>query len=199
MRALCIGLAIAFAAGPAVAKKKKKKKGSCTSAAEVTSDVWKYSGPIVTKTLSAAGPHGATAAQIMKATDKGIQAWNKLVGKQSWATIGPRRLDFNKWARGRVVGATERVFISSIPAFKKVELDFHKLDGKGEIRVVVCKKAKGKKFGAKQVAAFTVGPRTKKGKVRTVTIKGAKEHVIKVVLHGKKLLKGVQYKVRARM
>ena len=196
MRTFCSALVLVFLATPAVAKK-KKSKGSCASAAQVTSDVWKYGGPIVTEALKAAGPAGVTVSEALKAAAKGVKAWNKLVGKKSWATIGPRQLSFGKWQKGRVVGTTERVFISPIPALRPVTVEFHKLEGKGEVRVVVCTKSKGKK--AKRVKAFKVGAKTAKGKVQAIKIKNAKEQVIKVVIHGKKMLKSIRYKVRAKM
>lgn len=193
MRSLIICAVLSLFAGDALAG----KKGSCHSAASITSDVWKYAGPILTTVLDNAGPQAATAAQIMRATDKAIRAWNKLVAGNGWAKIGPRRLDFNERHQGTLVGVTERVFVSAVPAFKPVTIDFYKRGGKGRVKVVVCKV--DRKNRAHQVAAFEVDKTTKDGKVRSIKIADAPDHVIKVVLHGKNAVRKLQYAVKARM
>jgi hypothetical protein len=129
--------------------------------------------------------------------EKGIKSWNKIVGDKSWAKIGPRRLDFEEWNNGTLIGSTERLFLSGIPAVNPVVVDFHKLDGEGKVTVVVCRDPeKGK---TREVATFTIDSKTKKGKVRSIKIPNAKGHVISVVLHGKSFSKKLKYKVRATM
>ncbi len=106
-------------------------------------------------------------------------------------------MDFEAWNKGTLFGSTERMFISGIPAVNPVEVDFHKLDHAGKVKVVVCKvPEKGKPVAVK---SFTVDPDAKKGKIKTVRIDDAKGNIITVVLHGKSFSNKLQYKVRARM
>ncbi len=192
-----IGLLLGATVTPAVAGNQTKKvDGSCNTVANIGSDVWKHAGPSIRGALTTTGPFGATAAKTLEMIDEGIKLWNKIVGDKTWAKIGPRRLDFDAWNQGKLIGPTERLFVSSIPAVNPVVVDFHKLDNDGEVKIVVCKiPEKGK---AKAVASFTVDAKTKPGKVRSVDIPDAKGHVISVVLHGKSVAKSLQYKVRAR-
>jgi len=183
---------------PAASAEARKKKGACATAASVTADIWVYAGPIVKKALNAAGPQGVTAAQIMTATDAAIRAWNKLVGNKSWAKIGPRRLDFNRLDKGRVVGRSTRMFVSSMPAVKPVTIELTKVGGKGKLQVAVCLVNKGNR--PKQVSVFTLDERVKSGTKKTIKVKGAAHHIVKVVLKGKgKVTRSVQYKLRAKM
>ena len=160
-------------------------EGSCATIADVGSKVWKVAGPTVKSSIASTGPFGATAANAIKMIETGIKNWNKIVGDKSWAKIGPRRMDFEEWSQGTLIGSTERMFLSGIPALNPVVVDFHKLDGKGKVTVVVCKvPEKGK---AKDVATFTVDSATRTGKVRSINIPNAKGNIISVVLHGKSL------------
>ncbi len=169
---------------------------SCKTAADVGSKVWKNTPGIVKTAIAKSGPFGASAIEALKLIDEGIKIWNKIAG-DGWGKIGRRRLDFETWEKGTLVGPTERMFVSGIPAVNPVVVDFHKLDHAGKVKVVVCKvPEKGK---AVAVKSFEVDPDAPKGKVKTVRIDDAKGHVISVVLHGKSVAKKLQYKVRARM
>lgn len=171
--------------------------GSCATAADVSSDIWNETPPLVKNAIANTGPFGASAIKAIKMIDEGIKIWNKLSGNKSWAKIGPRRLDFGEWNTGTLIGPTERMFLSGIPAVNPVKVDFHKLDHEGKVKVVICKKPqKGK---AKAVKTFTVEAGAKNGKVKSVIIDDAKGHVISVVLHGKSVAKKLKYKVRAKM
>lgn len=171
-------------------------EGACDTVADVGSKVWNVAGPAVKAALSKAGPHGATAATALKLIEEGIQLWNKISG-DGWAKVGPRRLDFGQWSEGTIIGSTERLFLSGIPAVNPVTVDFHKLDHDGEVKVVVCKlPEKGK---AILVKSFMVEPGAQNGKIATVEISAAKGHIITVALHGKSVAKSLKYKVRASM
>ncbi len=198
-RALALGLGLALAGAVLVAPREARAedKGSCTTVANVGSKVWSKTPGFVKTAIAKAGPFGATAMEAMKMIDEGIKIWNKLAGDKTWAKIGPRRLDFGEWNTGTIFGSTERMFISGIPAVNPVEIDFHKLDHEGRVKVVVCKvPEKGK---PKAVKSFEVEANAPKGKVKTVRIDSAKGNVITVVLHGKSVTNKLQYKVRARM
>jgi hypothetical protein len=187
---LVIAAAVSFAPAASAAD-------SCTTAANTGSKVWKHAGPVVKSSLSSTGPFGATAAQAAGFIEKGVKLWNKIAGDSTWAKIGPRRMDFGGWNTGTLVGGTERLFLSGIPAVNPTTVDVHKLDHDGQVRVVVCRiPEKGK---AKLVKAFTIDKKTKKGLVKSIKIDSAKGHVISVAFHGKSVAKKLKYKVRAKM
>lgn len=171
--------------------------GSCTTAADVGSKVWSKAGPMVKGALATSGPFGATVAEVAGFVEKGVKLWNEIAGDTTWAKIGPRRLDFDQWDTGTLIGPTERLFVSSFPATNPVTVDIHKLDNDGEVKVVVCKvPEKGK---AVHVRSFTIDKDTKVGLVKSIDVDGAKGHLITIALHGKSVAKSLQYKVRAKM
>jgi hypothetical protein len=172
------------------------ESGSCNTVANVTSTVWDKTGPTVKSALNTSGPFGATAAKTLTLLEKGIKIWNKISGS-TWAKVGPRRLDFEKWEQGTLIGPTERMFISTLPALNPVTVDINKLDHEGKVKVVVCKvPEKGK---AKLVKAVTIEAGAKNGRVASIDIPDAKGHLVTVVLHGKSVAKKLQYKVRVKM
>jgi hypothetical protein len=187
-------LALTLALAPSEAR--AADDGSCTTVASTSSKVWAETPKLVKDAIASSGPFGSTAMNAAKLIDKGIRIWNKLASDKSWAKIGPRRMDFGEWNKGTLIGPTERVFISGIPAVNPVEVAFHKTGSKGKVKVVVCKvPEKGK---AKVVKSFTVWPNDKEGLIKKVSIPNAKGHIITVVLHGKSLGKQLEYKVRAK-
>lgn len=170
---------------------------SCTTVANTSAKVWDKTPGIVKQAIASSGPFGATVIKAIKLIDEGVKIWNKLAKDDSWARIGPRRMDFDAWHTGTLIGPTERMFISGIPAVNPVKIDFHKLDHDGKVHVVVCKvPEKGK---ATVVNSFTVEAGAKKGLVKSITIDHAKGKIITVVLHGKSVAKKLEYKVRAKM
>ncbi len=196
-RILILGLSTLAGAYAFATPDSAKAADSCTTVANVSSKVWKKTPGVVKTAISKSGPFGATAMETIKLIDEGIKIWNKLAGDKSFLKVGPRALTFEEWNKGTVFGSTERMFISTIPAVNPVEIDFHKLDHDGKLKVVVCKvPEKGKPTAVK---SFEVAPGAPKGKVKTVRINDAKGYVITVVLHGKSVTNKLQYKVRARM
>lgn len=192
---LGIGLALVVVLAPTAAE--AAEKGSCETTADVGSKIWKVAGPTVKQALGKAGPHGVAAAKAAQLIEQGIKFWNSLAGDKTWAKIGPRRLDFGEWNKGTLIGPTERMFVSSIPAPNPVTVRFEKLDFKGKVKIVVCKvPERGKPV---QVKAFTVDDSTKKGHVETIAVPGAMGNVITVVLHGKSVANKLQYRVKARL
>jgi hypothetical protein len=195
------GKAIKKGAGKAVEVIKKatqpggKSKASCSSAANIVDKVWAHAGTAATKVIAASGPQGVAAASVIKFVDKGVRFWNAIVGKTSKSKIGPRRMKFNKWQDGKVL--IDRIIVAPFPALAPVTINFHKLGGKGKMSVAVCTRAKGKK--AKSQASFTINRHTKKGHVRTIQIKNAAGKVVSVVMHQRKALKSVKWKMKVTM
>lgn len=171
-------------------------EGSCATVADVSAKVWNKTPGVVKDAIASSGPFGATAMKAAKLIEEGVKIWNKLASDKSWAKIGPRRMDFGEWNTGTLIGPTERMFISGIPAVNPVKIDFHKLDHDGKVKVVICRvPEKGK---ARAIKSFTVQPGAPTGKVKSFTIDDAKGDIITVVLHGKSVAKKLQYKVRAK-
>lgn len=199
IRRIAIGLCVIGAVAVLLTERDAlaTEEGSCTTAADAGSKVWKVAGPMVKGALSSSGPFGATAAQAAGFIEKGIKLWNEIAGDDTWAKIGPRRLDFDKWEEGTIIGSTERLFVSSFPATNPVTIDFHKLDNDGEVKVVMCKVPEQGK--AVEIKTFTVDKDTKVGLVKSIDVTGAKGHIITVALHGKSVAKSLNYKVRAKL
>ncbi len=170
---------------------------SCTTVANVGSKVWKHTPPVVKNAIASSGPFGATAMKALRLIDEGVKLWNKVAKDKSVAKIGPRRMDFGEWNNGKLIGSTERMFISGIPAVNPVQIDFHKLGNDGEVKVVVCQVPE--KGRAKAVKSFVVPAGAKKGLVKSLKLNKAKGNVITIVLHGKSVTKSLKYKVRAKM
>lgn len=196
-RTLSLLAALAVPAAVLAAPSVAHAGDSCTTVANVSSKVWKKTPPAVKTAIASSGPFGATAIKAIKLVDQGIKIWNALAKDTSWARIGARALNFGAWNEGRVIGSTERMFVSPIPAVNPVQIDFHKLGNDGKVKVVICKiPEKGK---AKVVKSFTVEAGASKGLVKSVKINNAKGNIISVVLHGKSVSKSLKYKVRAKM
>lgn len=197
IRPLALGFGLLAGAWVFAAPSSAHAADSCKTVADVSGKVWNETPGVVKTAIAKSGPFGATAIQALKLIDEGVKIWNKLSGDKNWKKIGPRRMDFEAWNKGTLLGPTERMFVSGIPAVNPVEIDFHKLDHAGKVKVVVCKVPK--KGKAVAVKSFEVAPDAPNGKVKTVRINGAKGHVITVVLHGKSATNKLKYKVRARM
>lgn len=197
MRAPRVALCLILAAGVAVVPHQARAGDEeCNTVANTSAKVWNETPTVVKDAIASSGAFGATAIQAAKLIDKGVQIWNKLANDKSWAKIGPRRLDFGEWNRGTLVGPTERMFISGIPAVNPVQIDFHKLDHAGKVKVVVCKVPESGK--AKKVRSFTVLPDAEKGLVKRIELPAAKGNIITVVLHGQSVANKLEYKVRAK-
>ena len=198
VRLFALALGLSAPAALCLAPQTAQAGDSCKTAADVSSKVWNETPKVVKDAIAASGPYGSTAMKAAKLIEEGIKIWNKIAGDDSWAKIGRRRLDFNAWHEGKLIGSTERLFVSGIPAVNPVQLDFHKLDNDGEVRVVVCKIPKKGTGKAKLVKAFTVKAGAKKGLIKSVKIDDAKGKVITVALHGKSFSKSLKYKVRGK-
>jgi hypothetical protein len=156
--------------------------GNCGSVASVTSDLWdKYGG------LASNLPYA-------EKVDEMIKFWNSMAGN-SWAKIGPRRLDFGKNLNGSVVGPTSRVFIAETPSNKdKVEVKIDKLDGKAKTSITVCSVDKaGRKTKLWDFTADN-GNYTKTWKK---TVSGVKDGIVTVNIVGHSATNKFKYTVRA--
>ena len=195
-------LIAAVLAFPAVAS-----AGSCGSAASVTSDLWDEWGEVA-KVVGCAGVAAASggftytacyasANKMDKAMKKMVSFWNKMAGN-SWAKLGPRRLSFDTWYEGSVLGMTGRVFVSPHPSpTKRVTVKVKKTGGKGKAEVTVCKTDSRNKTA--KAAAYTFAASAPSGKEWKKEVKGALDDIITVHIDGKSATKSFKYKVRAKL
>ena len=156
--------------------------GTCGSVASVSSDLFKE--------------YNSLASQIpyIDKVDKMITFWNSMAGN-SWAKIGPRRLEYGKTMSGTVTGPTSRVFIAETPSdMKQADVTIKKLDGKAKTSITVCKvDASGNQ---QKVWDFTVenGNGTE---TFTRTVKGLEGKLLTVHINGHSATNSFKYTVRA--
>lgn len=184
MKKTLLTLALCAATVPTalVAAPTTAQAGDCGSVTSVAADLWDKWG-----TLASNLPYVDKIEEMVK-------FWNQMAGN-SWAKIGPRRLDYATNLNGTIVGPTDRVFLAHSPTDKdSVEIKLDKLDGKAETSVTVCKVDKAGR--ATKLWDFTAenGNYTK---TWTKTVTGVKDQIVTVHLHGHSAANTFQYTVRA--
>jgi len=72
--------------------------------------------------------------------DRMLGFWNGMVGKDSWATIGPRELEFGKTHNGNLVAPGDRKFVSIQPVIGRnsTSLGLQELDGRARVNARIC-------------------------------------------------------------
>jgi|GEM_PF-1618132 len=184
----------------------ESKAGSCSSAASVTSSLWKKYGDVATKlgcTVASAASQGAvdlvTCVQQVGKYDESVKKmvgyWNTMAAS-SWATIGPRRWDMDKTHKGKIVGTAGRMFIMPAPVEdNNFYVELEKTDGKGKASFTVCQVAPdGTK---KKVWDMTVAPGSdNKGKTWRKRLPNTKGYIYTVHLDGKSVAKSLSYQLR---
>lgn len=134
-----------------------------------------------------------------KLTEQMVTFWNGR--RNSWSTIGPRRLNFGQYEHGRLVSTGGRMYISCVPSNKNtMTVDISELDGKGKTSFVVCKVDRRGNYTPLRTGWFNDSSdrKNKKDEKRSFTIKGVKGHIISIHFDGKSVGNTFQYKVRAR-
>jgi len=200
--------------------------GSCTSAAKVASDgfrqlsnvVKKYKLDMPAKRLAGlnCSPAGLSEALVgsrsykyarkcsdimssiytLKIVPDMVHWWNN-ANHNSWATIGPRKLELNRPERGRLVSHTGRLFISPYPILSDtVTLNIKKLGGKAKTHVTICSHAPGDRNWREGSVIFDSGKRNK-GANWPLTIRNVKGKYIAVHLTSKSMVNTFQYQVSA--
>ncbi|MCA9711237.1 MAG: hypothetical protein KDK70_35695 [Myxococcales bacterium] len=184
MKTTILSLALATFAVPAavLATPSTAHAGDCGSVASVTADIWDEYGSLLSNL-----PYADKVAKM-------ISFWNKMAGG-SWATIGPRRLEYSTNLNGTILGPTDRVFIAETPTDKdSVEIRIEKLDGKAKTSFTVCKvDSAGNKYKLWDVTADN-GNYTK---TWTKTVSGVKDRIVTVHFHGHSATNKFKYELRA--
>lgn len=169
-------LSVAVALGVVVLSGSTEARADCNTVGTVVTDIFaKW------KSLDKA------AGKI----DEMIAFWNKMAGN-SWAHIGPRRLDYATTLEGTVQSVGDRTFIAPYPGSKSYTLELTKEDGKGTAEVTICTQdSAGKKTA---VRVFTIDKDDPNEKKWTQTIDG-NDKVVYVVVNGKNVVRSVEYKL----
>jgi hypothetical protein len=126
-----------------------------------------------------------------------VKFWNRK--SSSWATIGPRRLNFGKWEQGRIVSSGGRMYISSVPSNKsKLTVSIRELDGKGKTSYVICKVNRNGTYTKLKTGWFNEvnSQKSNKRETRSHTLSGVKGHLISIHFDGKSVGNTFQYKVK---
>lgn len=184
------------------------KAASCNSAAKVSADVWKEYGTVAKGmgcVLATALSQGAvdtikcleTANKYDKSVQSMISFWNKMADN-SWATIGPRRMDIGVTSKGKLVSTGGRVFVSAAPlADDKVEIKLKKTDGKAKTTMAVCKEAPNGKRTKLWDLEIDNG-KDNVGKTWTKTISGLKGYVLVTHLDAGSVTNTFSYELTAK-
>jgi hypothetical protein len=161
----------------------------CNSAAEIVSKMWQSWDKVSDKL-----PGDVPGGQFLSFAAKSITNWNQEVAGNSWATIGPRSLNFGEKANGNVLGQTTRVFILPPSNKETVTITIKKIDGKAKTGISVC--SEGKKGNTRTDDNYTFNNSDKK-ETKIFTINNAKNRVLSVTIKNYSVGNKFQYTIEA--
>jgi hypothetical protein len=182
--------------------------GTCGSFYSVASSIWDEWGPVVQQaaalTVSTATGEMVPYPVIMASAKlqreikkKMISFWNKQANN-TWATIGPRRLDLNTKHEGKLIGTSGRLFITLHPLIEdKITVHVTKRDGKAKTSVTVCKIGKNKK-GVKVWDFKFASGKDNIGKQLKKTLTGVQGYLLSIHLDAKSVANTFSYSLRAQ-
>lgn len=170
---------------------------SCNSAAQVTADLWNIWDDFYDDICSR-NEWNCLIAHEQQIKDNTIQQWNQLVGS-SWATIGPRRLDFNRNHTGTIVGTAGRMFVSLQSFSTPVTITIDETGGRGKTSVVVCRVDSQNRRTQIATRWFndTNARKNKSDERRTVRVDNAQGRIVTVHFDGKSVGNSFSYRIRA--
>ena len=172
---------------------------SCGSAAKVSSDIFKELDKLLKTSICKSFVACSAAAEVAKLSSQLVSFWNQ-AANNSWATIGPRRLDANTFLTGRLVSTGGRLFVAPTPARSdSITVTIDELDGKGKTGVAICLTSKSGNTRKVKEMNFNLDNDAKKNEheKRTFTVTGAAGSILSVHLDGKSVGNTFQYKLRA--
>ncbi|MDQ4075329.1 MAG: RICIN domain-containing protein [Chloroflexota bacterium] len=124
-----------------------------------------------------------------------ISFWNDNANN-TWATIGPRRLEFGENQRGRLLGTGGRIFISPVPMPEdEVTVRVHKRGGKGKASVTVCKVDSDGRARELRDTIFEPGD-DNIGESQSKTLRGVRGHLLQIHLDGKSVTRAFEYSLQ---
>lgn len=168
----------------------------CTTPSRVLTDIWEeWDEELMrlgcTAAAAASGnPELAVkcleeAGKLNEALDRMVQSWNRNAGN-SWARLGPRRLDLDRDLQGRLLGPGDRSFITAHPMDEdKATIRVQERNGRGKTEVTVC--AHSPDGGSTNLASmdFNEDKRAKrKVEFESKTVSGLKGKILSVIFDG---------------
>lgn len=174
----------------------------CKSATSIVADIFNNYGKILATlgcSLTSQTNCLDDAKKYSQMTKDMVAYWNSKSNTTSWATIGPRRLDFNEDHIGKIVSTGGRMFISPIPSNKdQLTVSIEELDGKGKTSVVICKVDQNGNYFPLATKWFNDDDdrKDKDDEKRNFTISGVKGYLISLHFDGKSVGNTFQYKLK---
>lgn len=169
----------------------------CTTLSRVLDDLWeKWDDELIKlgcAALAAATTNPETAitcleqgGKLNQALDDMVKFWNQMAAN-SWARIGPRRLDLDTDLVGRIVGPGDRTFISAAPMDEdQVTISIKERGGRGKTEVSICVHTPDGKVKSLGEMLFNEDRRAKmKTENESKTVRGVKGKFLSVVFDGK--------------
>ena len=181
----------------------------CRSTAQVVGDIYKKWGDVIIATGCVAGVAIATggaalpvtlkcvdnADKYAKAVEEMIKFFNAAAGN-SWARIGPRRIEYGNTQTGTLISTGSRVFIAPAPLDKdSVTFKVKKVDGKAKTDVVICKVDEKGNFTKLVEFEFDKGE-DNNGQEITRTVTGVKGHMVQIRLDADSVVRKFEYTLR---
>ncbi len=176
---------------------------SCDSFSGIATEIWNEWGEVLKGIAAGVGATQglppdqiyAMATEYEAAVKKTISRWNDIAGN-SWAKLGPRKLQLGDAEEGTVVHPGERTFLTPGPlATDCVELAIKSRDGKAECEVMVCAHGKSGRPRKLWTAKFASGSGND-GDTKKQRLQGIRGMVLSVNLKPRGLLKSFAYQVK---
>lgn len=189
---------------------------SCSGATTVTSDIWAHFAEVTTDmgctilreyAVEGGAPYRAArtlnpscwAADVHAVVlQEMIGYWNYRV-ENSWATVGPRRIDLGTSETGRLVSTGGRTFLSPSPlAQRRVTVTIDELGGKARTGIAICKVDENDERTLVRTVWFneTHAQKRNRSERRVVQVRGAREKLLMVHMDAKSATNTFQYSIR---
>ena len=139
-----------------------------------------------------------SAKQWEKIAEMSIEYFNKMAGG-SWAQIGPRPLVLGAVQKGRIIGTTGRIFITTttLPS-NSARIVVTERGGKGKVGVAICKANTDGRLTNLHEVTFNGSKKDKKDEDEKVeyVVSGVKDCVLQIHLDGKSAAKSFSYSIK---
>ncbi|MDQ3821524.1 MAG: hypothetical protein M3362_28120, partial [Acidobacteriota bacterium] len=127
-----------------------------------------------------------------QAVGKMVTYFNEKVNN-SWATLGPRQMEFGSTQEGNLIGPGDRVFLSPAPLDKdSLTVRIKKLGGRARTVVVICKINDNNTQTKLDEFEFAEGDGNT-GQEVTKTVYGVQNHLVQVHLDAKTATREFHY------
>lgn len=132
--------------------------------------------------------------QVVTGVTSGMLGWWNKMAKNDWATIGPRTLGTDP-EQGNLVLGGRRTFLTSFPVnSSEMTLEIHKLDGRAETEVTICKLEED--GSTKKLVGYTF-PNGKDLSTKEWKLQDVEGALISVRLNNKSATNEFQYRIHA--